>query len=237
MTKDHLAAVVVKNRRHGVAQPRRHVPLRGRRRRGAGVAVGVRAAAPVDAVHAQRGRRRRGAARAAGDAPTSAAPAARVRLGAAVLRSHLPGIGAQRVDAHVGTRRRRRPGPDHAGRHGRLRGGRGRPRRPRRRRVPGHRRGARAALVRGARAVRAGRGGRAARRRCHRAGRTHSRSTPAAGCCPRASRSAPPPSARWSRSSTSCAATPGRNQVEGARVALAHTVGRGANASVVILTR
>jgi acetyl-CoA acetyltransferase len=29
----------------------------------------------------------------------------------------------------------------------------------------------------------------------------------------------------------------GHNQVEGARVALAHTVGRGANASVVVLTR
>ena len=29
----------------------------------------------------------------------------------------------------------------------------------------------------------------------------------------------------------------GPNQVEGARVALAHTVGRGANASVVVLTR
>ena len=31
--------------------------------------------------------------------------------------------------------------------------------------------------------------------------------------------------------------TAGARQVEGARVALAHTVGRGANASVVILTR
>jgi acetyl-CoA acetyltransferase len=31
--------------------------------------------------------------------------------------------------------------------------------------------------------------------------------------------------------------TAGRRQVEGARVALAHTVGRGANASVTILSR
>ena len=85
VTKDHLAAVVVKNRRHGVPQPRRHVPFRGRRRRGARLAGGLRAAAPVDALHAQRGCRRRGA-----HAPATAAGAGS-GWPAAVLRSHLPG--------------------------------------------------------------------------------------------------------------------------------------------------
>ena len=64
------------------AQPERDVPQGGHRRRGAGVARRVRAAAPLDAVLAERGRGR-------GRAPRAAASG--VTLASARLRSHLPG--------------------------------------------------------------------------------------------------------------------------------------------------
>ena len=93
VTKDHLARVVVKNRRHGAANPDAMYQKETTRRGGARVARRVRAAAPLHAVLAQRGRRR---ARAAPRRPRrrrrrgSTAPPP-VTLAAAVLRSHMPG--------------------------------------------------------------------------------------------------------------------------------------------------
>ena len=63
ITKEQLAAVVVKNRAPGRAQRERDVPQGGHRRRRAGLEGGVRAAAPVHAVLTQRGRGRGRAAR------------------------------------------------------------------------------------------------------------------------------------------------------------------------------
>ena len=65
-------------------QPRRHVPVRGHRRAGAGLADGVSAAATVDAVLAQRGAAAVVLRRADGVAPG-------VELVASVVVSHLPG--------------------------------------------------------------------------------------------------------------------------------------------------
>ena len=94
LTKEHLAQVVVKNRAPRCAQPRRDVPQGGHRRGGARVARRVRAAAPLDALLAERGRRRGRAARAA-----SRRRDGTVTLEAAVLRSHLPGQRARRGHA------------------------------------------------------------------------------------------------------------------------------------------
>ena len=58
LTKDDLAEVVVKNRRNGVHNPNAMFRKEVDRRRGARVARRVRAAAPLDAVLAERGRRR-----------------------------------------------------------------------------------------------------------------------------------------------------------------------------------
>ena len=87
VTKDHLARVVVKNRRHGSGQPRRHVPEGDVGGRGPGLACRVRAAAPLHAVLAQRGG---GRTRLATRRPVPPPPPP-VRLAAAVLRSHIPG--------------------------------------------------------------------------------------------------------------------------------------------------
>ncbi len=86
LTQDDLARVVVKNRRHGVHNPnamfRKEVTVGG----GARVAARVRSAPPLHALLPERGcGRRRAAARATGSAT------GRVMLSAAVLRSHLPG--------------------------------------------------------------------------------------------------------------------------------------------------
>ena len=86
LTKEHLAEVVVKNRRHGVHNPNAMFRKEVDRRGGARVARRVRAAAPLDAVLAQR-RRRRDRAAAARPTPTASA----VTLASARLRSHLPG--------------------------------------------------------------------------------------------------------------------------------------------------
>ena len=68
LTKEHLAEVVVKNRRHGVHNPERDVPQGGDGRGGARVARRVRAAAPLDAVLA----RTRARPRSCCGAPTTA---------------------------------------------------------------------------------------------------------------------------------------------------------------------
>ena len=60
------------------------------------------------------------------------------------------------------------------------------------------------------------------------------RSIPREACCPRASRWERRPWARWSNWS-SLRGTAGGRQVDGARVGLAHVIGRGANACVTVL--
>ena len=70
-------------------------------------------------------------------------------------------------------------------------------------------------LLRGARPVRARRFGRAARLGRHRSWAAASRSTRAAGCSPRASRSAPPPWARWSSWCASSGASAARARSTG----------------------
>ncbi|TMK82499.1 MAG: hypothetical protein E6G57_17280 [Actinobacteria bacterium] len=128
VTRNHLADVVVKNRANGVHNPDARVARR------------VRAAAPLDAVLAERRRRCRRTARRArlrkGRAPGGGRPA--------VAPS---GERAERGHADVGPGRRRRTRGDHARRAGCLRRGRLGAVGPRRGRVPGHRRGARAAVV------------------------------------------------------------------------------------------
>ena len=82
LTKEHLARGRREEPAQRRAQPERHVPHGGHGRRGARVAPRVRAAAPVDAVLTQRGRGR-------GRAATRRRAAS--QLAAARLRSHLPG--------------------------------------------------------------------------------------------------------------------------------------------------
>ena len=235
VTKDHLARVVVKNRRHGAANPDAmyqkettveevlgsrvvceplHLFMLCSPNEGAAALVLRRAdlaaaTSPVDAGHPGRGR--------------AALPHPRLR--------------AERVDAAGGTGRRRRAGPDDAGRHRRLRGGGPRARRPRRRRVPGHRRRPRAAAP----ARSSGCASPAARPRCS------TRAPPTLG-----GRLPVNPSGGLLSKGEPLGASAlgqvvelvrqlrgecGPRQVEGARIALSHTVGRGANAGVVILTR
>jgi acetyl-CoA acetyltransferase len=131
VTKDHLAQVVVKNRRHGAT----NADAMYQKEISAEEVLASRVvceplhlfmlcspnegAAAVVLTRAQPGR--------------AGAPAP-VTLAGAVLRSHLP-------------HRRHGSGAHHVGREGRLRGGRARTRRSRRGRVPGHRRGAGADLL------------------------------------------------------------------------------------------
>ena len=69
LTKDDLARVVVKNRRHGRAQPERDVPQGGHGRRGARLAARLRPAPPLHALLPERGR---GRGRAAAGRPAPA---------------------------------------------------------------------------------------------------------------------------------------------------------------------
>ena len=82
LTVEHLAQVVVKNRRQRGRQSRRHVPQGRHRRRGPGGPDDLPAAHLVHALLAQRGRRRRGPRASHGNG---------VRLAGISLRSHLPG--------------------------------------------------------------------------------------------------------------------------------------------------
>ena len=147
LTVDDLAALVVKNRGVGGAQPRRHVPHRRHRRGGAGLADGVRPPAPVDAVLTQRGGGGDGAAPL-----RRGRPAGRRRVAQPPARQR-----ARRVDPPGRHRRHRDNAPHRAGRDRRLRDRRDRPHRSRRGGVPGHRCRPRAAVVDRAGLVRAGR--------------------------------------------------------------------------------
>ena len=73
---------------------------------------------------------------------------------------------------------------------------------------------------------------------CRRVASTEARpSTGPAACCPRASRWGRPASARWSSWSASSGAEAATARSPDARIGLAHTIGRGANASVTIVSR
>ena len=208
VTKDHLARVVVKNRRHGASNP----DAMYQKETTAEAVLGSRIV--CDPLHLfMLCSPNEGAAalvlRRADLAPSG------VTLAAAVLRSHIPGSVLSESTPLAGLARRRRAGADDAGCHRRLRGGRPRPLRPARRGVPGHGRRPRAGLVRRARVVRA----RAARPRSSIRAPPRwaavSRSTRAGACSRRASRSAPPPSGRWSSWCASCEASVGRARSKG----------------------
>ena len=198
VTKDHLARVVVKNRRHGRANPDAMF------QKETSVEEVLASRVVCEPLHLfMLCSPNEGAAALVlrrDDRPPPPRRPGHARRGSAAL-AH-PGIGPERVHAPGRPGRRRRAGADDPRRHGRLRAGRAGPRGPRRGRVPGHRRRPRAPVLRGARAVRAGRLGRVARFGRHDARRPPARSTRAAGCSPRASRSAP---RRWARSSSWCA--------------------------------
>ena len=222
---EHLAQLVVKNRRHGVANPD----------------AMFRKAVTVEEVLASRMicepltlymlcSPNEGAA-AAGTRPRRRRGDRRRHLAPFAPPGERPGRGF----AVVRDRRHRHHPTNGTGRPRCLRIGRTRTRRRRRRRVPGHRCGTRTAGLVRARPVRPGRPGRPSRSVATRRSADVYRSIPRAGFCPRVSRSAPPP---WDRSSNwfrQLRGTAGDRQVEGARVGLAHVIGRGANACVTIL--
>ena len=224
LTKDHLAEVVVKNRAQRRAQPERDVPQGSHRRGGARVARRVRAAAPLDVVLAERGRgrgraaarrwRRRHARVAPGCARTSraACSARRRRCRASTTpTSRRPSTLAAR-DAYeeAGV------GPDDLDV------------------VECQDTDAARELLAYEELGLCAPGEQAAAARRTPAAR---RSTRAAGCCRRASRSARPALGQVVELVHQLRGDAGARQVDGARVGLAHTVGRGANACCVIVTR
>ena len=232
VTKDHLARVVVKNRRHGAANP----DAMYQKETTVEAVLGSRVVCEPLHLFMLCSPNEGAAAlvlRRADLAPSGSG----VTLAAAVLRSHIPGsvlsestplAGLADDDAPAPTTLAATDAYEEAGLgpSDLARGG-----------VPGHRRRPRAGLVRGARAVRARRFGRPARFGRHRPWAAASRSTRAGGCSPRASRSAPRRWARWSSWCASSGASAGRARSRAPGSALSHTVGRGANAGVVILTR
>ena len=232
LTKEHLAQVVVKNRRHGVNNPdamfRREVTAE----QVLAIEARLRATPPLDALLTER---RRGRGRAARGGGTGAGNP--VTLEAAVLRSHLPGsvlgeatplAGIDDADDHAAqrrsppTRRTRKPASvptTSTSSSART------PTRP-------------ASCSRGRSSGSADRASRprswpTAARRSAEPGRSTSR----AGCCRRASPSERRALGQVVELVRQLRGEAGARQVEGARVGLAHTVGRGANASVTIVKR
>ena len=237
VTKDHLARVVVKNRRHGVANPDAMYQKETTVEEVLGSRVVCEPLHLFMLCSPNEGAAALVLRRADLPAPATAAASTPVTLAAAVLRSHIPGPVLSESTPLAGLASDAVPAPTHAGGHGGLRGGGARALRPRRRRVPGHRRRPRAALLRGARPVRARRLGGAARLGRDRPGRPPpgqpERGAALQGRAARRLRPRPGRRAGAPAAIGEC----GPRQVEGARTALSHTVGRGANAGVVILTR
>ena len=158
VTKEHLARVVVKNRRNGVENPNAMF------RKETTVEDVLASRVVCEPLHLYMlCSPNEGAAAVVLRRGDLAAPDD-VTLAAAVLRSHLPGSVLGEATPMSGIDDDDIPPPSTLAAT-RVRGSRREPDRPRRRRVPGHRRGPRAALVRGARPVRARRSGAPARRR------------------------------------------------------------------------
>ena len=221
LTKEHLAQVVVKNRALRRGQPERDVP-QARHSRGGARARGSCASRCTCGCCARRMKAR----------PPSCCGAATggVELAAARLRSHLPGSVLGEATPLAGIDDTEITPPSTLARTRRVRGSRRRPGRPRRRRMPGHRRRPRTARVPRARTVRAGRQAALLVRK-----RAAPAVNPSGGLLVegRAVRRVGARPGRRAR-----LATPrrrGPRQVAGARVGLAHTVGRGANACCVIV--
>ena len=170
------------------------------------------------------------------DRPEASAPAP-VTLAGAVLRSHLPGAVLSESTPLSGLVDDTVPPPSTLAATAAFEEAGLGPVGPRRRGVPGHRCRPGTPVLRGTRPVPARWFGCSARIRRHRIGRIACPSIQAGGCSPRVSRSARPPSARWWSWCVSFGANAARARSTGARVALSHTVGRGANAGVVVLTR
>ena len=216
VTKDHLARVVVKNRRHGASNPDAMYQKETSVEEVLALARRVRAAAPLHVVLAQRGRGGRGAAPRRPGRRRRAAP---VTLAAAVLRSHIPGPVLSESTPLAGLADDDVPAPSTLGRHRRLRGG-----------------GARSEPISTWSSARtpmphasfspaksSACASRAGPARCSTrappSSAAASRSTRAAACSPRASRSAPRRSVRWSSWCASCAASAalGRSRVRASR--------------------
>ena len=158
-----------------------------------------------------------------------------VRCGGAALAS--AGQRSRRAHAAVRPGRRRRSVAHRAGGAGRLRGGGPRAGGPRRGRAAGHGLGARAALVRGARAcARRARPG-AFSTRARRRGAARLPVNPSGGLLSKGEPLGASGLGQIIELYWQLRGEAGARQVAGARVALGHTVGRGANASVVLLRR
>ena len=232
VTKEHLARVVVKNRRHGAANP----DAMFRRETTVEEVLASRVVCEPLHLHMLCSPNEGAAAivlrRSDLPSPADAGPVMLGGGGAALARARR---GVERIHATFGVDRRQHSRTDNPRGTGRIRGGRSRARRPRRRRVSGHGRGPRAAVVRGARTLRARRIGRTAG-----LGRDRARGrlpvNPSGGLLSKGEPLGASALGQVVELVRQLRSVCGPRQVGGARTALSHTVGRGANASVVILT-
>ena len=160
-----------------------------------------------------------------------------VQLRAACVSSHLPGsVLAESTPLAGLVDDDDIPSPTAIAAAGAYDRERHRARRRRRRRVSGHRRRPRVARVRGAVVVRAGRAGQGAGRRRGRA-RGAQPVNPSGGLLSKGEPLGASGLGQVVELVHQLRSEAGPRQVDGARTALAHTIGRGANASVVILSR
>ena len=165
VTKEHLAHVVVKNRRHGAGNP----DAMFRSEVEASAVLGSRVVCEPLHLFMLCTPNEGAAAVVLRRAGPSVSGPVTVRLAAAVLRSHLPGPVLSESTPLAGSTDDSVPAASTLAADDAVPCGGGGPRGPRRRGVPGHRRRPGAAQLRGARALPSGRGGRPARLGGHRA--------------------------------------------------------------------
>ena len=111
LTKEHLAQVVVKNRRHGVHNPNAMFRKEVDADDVLALAARVRAAAPLDAVLAERGRGRGRAAPRRATRPATRSRSRRPRPALAPARQRARRVDAARAASTTPTSRRRRRSP------------------------------------------------------------------------------------------------------------------------------